>query len=158
MYLIFLQFPLLILVFSYYEESFLFHYSLGNKPIYFSEIESQNRSHFVRGSSPLLWSSGVMDGWRDVWRKGIKNCRPWHWSYVRPIHLHTGLGRRFCERYEVALARIQILANLISNESLKPRGSRFDNFFVKFLNLLCEIFIWRWKSVISENSLVFDKK
>ena len=57
------------------------------------------------------------------------------------LTLHRGLGRGFCGRYEVANARIQILTNLVSNESLKPRGYRFDQIFVKFLHLVHEISI-----------------
>ena len=44
---------------------FSIYYSLENKPIYFSEIESQNRSHFVRGPAHYFdraewWMGGVM--------------------------------------------------------------------------------------------------
>ena len=58
----------------------------------------------------------------------------------------------------MAHARIQILTNLVSNESLKSRGFRFDQIVVKLLHLAHEISMGRWKSVISENSLLFDKK
>ena len=72
--------------------------------------------------------------------------------------LHRGLGSRFCDRYEVTQAPIQKLTNLVSNERLKPQGSRYEITFWKFSSLIGEISIWRWKSPSFENSRFFDKK
>ena len=46
--------------------------------------------------------------------------------------MHRGLGRWFCERYEVAHATIQMLTNLVLNESLEPQGYRFDYILLFF--------------------------
>ena len=55
--------------------------------------------------------------------------------------MHRGLGSRFCDRYEVTHAPIQKLTNLVSNESLKPQGSRYEITFWKFSSLIGEISI-----------------